>query len=78
VDWLQDRRDAYWLLMDRNRFTPVGGKTWLIWLVAAAALSLAGSAVIARLINRPLKQLSFAASRVRDGDFDAAGWTRKP
>ncbi len=64
--------DAYWLLMDRNRFTPVGGKTWLIWLVIAAALSLAGSAVIARLINRPLKQLSFAASRVRDGDFDAS------
>jgi two-component system osmolarity sensor histidine kinase EnvZ len=35
-------------------------------------LSLAGAAVIARLINRPLKQLSFAASRVRDGDFDAS------
>ena len=28
--------------------------------------------MIARLINRPLKQLSFAASRVRDGDFDAS------
>ncbi|MCJ0762992.1 sensor histidine kinase [Variovorax terrae] len=64
--------DAYWLLMDRARFTPVGGKTWLIWLMTAAALSLAGAALIARLINRPLKQLSFAASRVRDGDFDAS------
>jgi len=64
--------DAYWLLMDRARFTRVGGKTWLIWLITAAALSLAGAALIARLINRPLKQLSFAASRVRDGDFDAS------
>ena len=64
--------DGYWLLMDRNRFTKVGGKTWLIWLITAAGLSLAGAAVIARLINRPLKQLSFAASRVRDGDFDAS------
>jgi len=64
--------DNYWLLLDRNRITPAGGRTWLIWLVIAAALSLAGSAVIARLINRPLKQLSFAASRVRDGDFDAS------
>ena len=27
--------------------------------------------MIARLINRPLKQLSFAASRIRDGDFDS-------
>ncbi|MEY4712854.1 MAG: hypothetical protein RIS88_2304, partial [Pseudomonadota bacterium] len=64
--------DAYWLRLDRERFTQVGGKTWLIWLVTAAGLSLAGAALIARLINRPLKQLSFAASRVRDGDFDAS------
>lgn len=64
--------DAYWMLMDRNRFSQVGGRTWLVWLITAAALSLAGAAVIARLINRPLKQLSFAASRVRDGDFDAS------
>ncbi len=64
--------DSYWLLMDPNRFARVGGRTWLIWLITAAALSLAGAALIARLINRPLKQLSFAASRVRDGDFDAS------
>ncbi len=64
--------DAYWLLMDRDRFSRVGGRTWLIWLITAAGLSLAGAALIARLINRPLKQLSFAASRVRDGDFDAS------
>ncbi|MFD0668515.1 ATP-binding protein [Ramlibacter sp. MAHUQ-53] len=64
--------DAYWLRLDRERFANVGGRTWLIWLVTAAGLSLAGAALIARLINRPLKQLSFAASRVRDGDFDAS------
>ncbi len=64
--------DSYWLLMDRSRVSPLGGKTWLIWLLTAAVLSLTGAAVIARLINRPLKQLSFAASRVRDGDFDAS------
>jgi len=64
--------DRYWMLLDRARFTYGGGKTWLIWLITAAGLSLAGAALIARLINRPLKQLSFAASRVRDGDFDAS------
>ncbi|WP_325343875.1 sensor histidine kinase [Xylophilus sp.] len=64
--------DANWLLLDRERFTPATGKTWLVWLVTAAALSLAGAAAIARLINRPLKQLSFAANRVRDGDFAAS------
>jgi two-component system osmolarity sensor histidine kinase EnvZ len=64
--------DAYWLRLDRERFTHVSGRTWLIWLVTAGALSLAGAALIARLINRPLKQLSYAASRVREGDFDAS------
>ncbi|MGA0570724.1 ATP-binding protein [Variovorax sp. VNK109] len=64
--------DAYWLLVDPTRFSRVGGRTWLIWLIIAAALSLAGAAVIAGLINRPLKKLSFAASRVRDGDFAAS------
>ncbi len=38
----------------------------------AAVLSLAGAALIARLINSPLKQLSFAASRVREGDLSAS------
>ena len=64
--------DDYWMLLDRTRFSQVGGSTWVVWLITAAALSLAGAALIARLINRPLKQLSFAASRVRDGDFDAS------
>lgn len=64
--------DDYWMVTDEARFTPAGGKTWLIWLVVAAALSLAGAALIARLINRPLKDLSFAASRVREGDFGAS------
>ncbi|WP_414708346.1 sensor histidine kinase [Ramlibacter sp.] len=72
--WVGFRIDAdqYWMLLDRSRITSVGGRTWLIWLITAAGLSLAGAALIARLINRPLKQLSFAASRVRDGDFDAS------
>ncbi len=64
--------DPNWLLMDRSRLTAASGRTWLIWLITAAALSLAGAAAIARLINRPLKELSYAANRVRDGDFSAS------
>ncbi|MDD0837731.1 ATP-binding protein [Curvibacter sp. HBC61] len=64
--------DANWLLMDRARFSPASGRTWLIWMITAAVLSLAGAAAIARLINKPLQQLSFAANRVRDGDFAAS------
>ena len=65
--------DRYWMLTDRTRIHPPVGKTWIIWLVIAAALSLAGAALIAGLINRPLRDLSVAASRVREGDF-AAGF----
>ncbi|WP_367068120.1 ATP-binding protein [Oryzisolibacter sp. LB2S] len=61
--------DPNWLLMDRSRLVAPSVKTWLIWLITVGALSLAGAAIIARLINHPLKQLSHAANRVRDGDF---------
>ncbi|MEI6732443.1 MAG: ATP-binding protein [Comamonadaceae bacterium] len=64
--------DNYWMRTNRDRFNRTAGRTWVVWLITAAALSLAGAALIARLINRPLKQLSFAASRVREGDFDAS------
>lgn len=64
--------DSYWMLTDRTRFNHTAGKTWMIWLASAAVLSLAGAALIAGLINQPLKQLSLAASRVREGDFDAS------
>ncbi len=64
--------DRYWLQADPARISVVAGTTWLVWLSIAVLLSLAGAALIARLINRPLKNLSFAASRVREGDFAAS------
>ena len=63
--------DSYWLLMDPERLNPLSSSTWLLWLLMATALSLVGAAVIARLINQPLRLLSFAASRVREGNFHA-------
>jgi two-component system, OmpR family, osmolarity sensor histidine kinase EnvZ len=64
--------DSYWFLTDLERFNTPGGKTWMMWLAVAAGLSLMGAALIARLVNRPLRALSFAASRVREGDFNAS------
>ncbi|HMN20165.1 MAG TPA: ATP-binding protein [Ottowia sp.] len=62
--------DSYWLLMDRSRVGAlVGGPTWLLWLATIGALSLVGAAILARLINQPLRQLSLAAARVREGDY---------
>lgn len=64
--------DPYWLQTDPSRVELVAGTTWLIWLGTAVLLSLTGAALIARLINRPLQKLSFAASRVREGDFNSS------
>ena len=62
--------DSYWLLMDRSRVGGLlGGGTWLLWLATLGAVSMVGAALLAGLINRPLKQLSIAAARVRDGDY---------
>ncbi len=61
--------DSYWLLMDPERLRPLSNSAWLVWLALAACLSLVGAAAIAARINRPLKQLSMAASRVREGRY---------
>lgn len=65
-------KDQYWLRTERSRFDEPAAKTWLIWILTTTALSLTGAAWIASLINRPLKDLSYAARRVREGDFEAS------
>jgi len=67
----QIERDNYWLQADPNRVGPLAGRTWFVWVGIALVATLLGSAVIARLINQPLKELSFAASRIREGEYDS-------
>jgi two-component system osmolarity sensor histidine kinase EnvZ len=62
-------RDSYWLQMDPERLQPLGGSTWLTWLAVALVLSLLGAAMMAGLINRPLKRLSVATSQLREGQY---------
>jgi two-component system osmolarity sensor histidine kinase EnvZ len=57
--------DAYWLRTDEARLAPTRPGTWLLWLLTAGALSLLGSVLITRLINRPLHQLVLASARLR-------------
>lgn len=62
-------RDSYWLQMDPERLRPLSNTAWLVWLALAVGLSVIGAAAITTRINRPLKQLSLAASRVREGRY---------
>jgi two-component system osmolarity sensor histidine kinase EnvZ len=64
-------RDRYWLQTETAHAGPLTSSTWFVWLGIALLATLVGSVVIARLINRPLRDLSFAASRIREGDLDS-------
>lgn len=61
--------DRYWLLLDPSRLDESLGETWVIGGVLATLLALIGAAVIAGFVNRPLRDLSLATARVREGDF---------
>jgi len=62
--------DQYWLQADPGRVQPaVTLTTYSVVLGLTLVLTLLGSAAIAGLINRPLRQLSFAASRIREGEY---------
>ena len=63
--------DPYWLEADPQRLRPVATGTWLLWVSIALVATLLGSAAVARLINQPLRDLSFAASRIGDGEYDS-------
>jgi two-component system osmolarity sensor histidine kinase EnvZ len=62
-------RDSYWLQMNPERMRPLSNSAWLVWLALAVALSLLGALAITARINRPLKLLSLAVSRVREGRY---------
>ncbi len=64
-------KDNYWLQADPTRLQPVTTSTWLLWVGIAIGATLIGSAAVARLINQPLRDLSFAASRIGDGEYES-------
>jgi two-component system osmolarity sensor histidine kinase EnvZ len=64
-------RDSYWLQIDPGRVGAMSWRTITLWVGIAFLATVLGSAAIARAINRPLKELSFAATRIGEGEFDS-------
>jgi two-component system osmolarity sensor histidine kinase EnvZ len=64
-------RDPYWMQAESARLEPLTPGTWIVWVAIALLATILGSVGIARAINRPLQDLSFAASRIREGEFDS-------
>ncbi|MBE7416221.1 MAG: HAMP domain-containing protein [Ideonella sp.] len=64
-------KDAWWLQTELGRVRALSGPTWFVWVGIALLATIFGSVAIARLINQPLRELSFAASRIREGEFDS-------
>jgi len=67
----QIENDPYWMQAEYARLEPLTPSTWFLWVITAVIATVLGSVAVARLINRPLKDLSFAASRIREGEFDS-------
>ncbi len=63
--------DAYWLRAQAEHAQPLAPGTWMLWVAVALAATALGSAAVARLINRPLRDLLFAASRLGDGAYNS-------
>ena len=64
-------KEPFWLQADATRVVPLTPGTWFVWVGIALLATLVGSVSIARRINQPLRDLSFAASRIREGEFDS-------
>ena len=67
----QIEADPWWLSAEPARIRPLTGSTWFVWVGIALLATVLGSVAIARLINRPLRDLSFAASRIRGGEYES-------
>ncbi len=64
-------REAWWLQPPAALRPSPPDRHDLLWVLGSVLATLAGVVLIAQLINRPLRQLSFAASRIRGGEFDS-------
>ncbi len=64
-------KDPFWLQADPTPIGPISWNSLVLWVSMALLATVLGSAAIARLINQPLKELSFAASRIREGEYDS-------
>jgi len=59
--------DAYWLFIDRDLLRRDVGHGWIAWALLATVFSLLAAIAIARLVNRPLAELSRAAADLGAG-----------
>lgn len=62
--------DAFWLRTTPAPLSLSRGSNWW-WVLIALLATVVGSALIARLINQPLRELAEAAGRIRDGEYDS-------
>ena len=59
--------DAYWAFIDRDILAGEMGREWVAWAALAALISLLVAVAIARIVNRPLAELSRAAAELGAG-----------
>jgi two-component system, OmpR family, osmolarity sensor histidine kinase EnvZ len=64
--------DAYWVYVDRDLNRRDYGSRWIAWALPATLFSLIAAFAIARVVNRPLAELSRAAGDLGSGRIPQA------
>ncbi len=64
-------REPWWLRASPALEPRALDSDWLLAMAGVLLATLLASVLIARRINKPLRELSFAASRIREGDLDS-------
>lgn len=62
--------EAYWLQTSPTPLS-ISSSSNVLWLLIALVATVLGSAAITRLINQPLRELSIAAHRIREGEYES-------
>ena len=63
-------QDQFWLQTSAAPLSVTVSTNWW-WVLGALFITALGSALITRLINQPLRELSIAAGHIRDGEYDS-------
>ncbi len=63
--------EPWWLRTDSELVRPPRSPAWVAWALVALAITIIGSGLIARRLNAPLRELQFATTRIKEGEFES-------
>ncbi len=63
--------EPWWLRANTDLIRPPRGSAWMAWALIALAVTILGSGLIARRLNAPIRELQFATTRIKEGEYES-------